>query len=681
VKALINSVITIVLSTAAIQAETVTLESLLNEMVNRDRLARTPEPAYRCRQFSSYDRASTSPDKKETWFANGDQGQFVRTETRDGRKESVLLDAKGPGAIVRFWATWHTTPRNTLRVYIDGNPAPAIEGPMADLIDGGLLVLPPLGQGVSPHTEYDRRGHNLYLPIPYAKSCKITYEEPRKGPFYYQINYRTYAAGTPVEPFTMEGLALLRPLIGRVQRDLSLSRPPQTSSVATLPGTRLEPGTSLSTEIEGPAAIRELSILLAAGDPDQALRSTVLEIAFDGDRTVWCPAGDFFGTGHQFHAYRSWYTTVTPAGAMTCYWTMPFRESCRVTLHNLGDQLVHATLCDIRTGAWTWDERSMHFHATWRQLTKVETQSNTDADHGAFDVNYVTVKGQGVYAGDTLTLFNGASAWWGEGDEKIFVDGEAFPSHFGTGTEDYYGYAWCHRNPFEAPFHAQPTGAGNNTPGMSVNSRYRALDAIPFTSVLQVDMELWHWKKTVMNYAPATFWYARPGATCNVAPDPESAALPIAREQDDLVEVYRIPGAIEAEKLAIAKRTGGATEEQTWREEIWSRGVQVWWTQAKPNDRLAFRLPVERAGRYTIASNLTKAEDYAVVAVVVNGEVLQEALDLYNPEVIAEMIRLGETELVKGDNAIEFRIVGANDKAEKRFMVGVDCFVLEGDEE
>ena len=38
---------------------------------------------------------------------------------------------------------------------------------------------------------------------------------------------------------------------------------------------------------------------------------------------------------------------------------------------------------------------------------------------------------------------NPVEAWWGEGDEKVFVDGEKFPSHFGTGTEDYYGYAWC----------------------------------------------------------------------------------------------------------------------------------------------------------------------------------------------------------------------------------------------
>ena len=62
--------------------------------------------------------------------------------------------------------------------------------------------------------------------------------------------------------------------------------------------------------------------------------------------------------------------------------------------------------------------------------------------------------------GDTLAVVNGAAAWWGEGDEKIYVDDESFPSHFGTGTEDYYGYAWCRAKSFSSPFHANRKGAG-----------------------------------------------------------------------------------------------------------------------------------------------------------------------------------------------------------------------------
>src|SRR5690606_15037365 len=147
---------------------------------------------------------------------------------------------------------------------------------------------------------------------------------------------------------------------------------------------------------------------------------------------------------------------------------------------------------------------------------------------------YVTVEGKGVYVGDTLTLFNGAPRWWGEGDEKIYVDGENFPSHFGTGTEDYYGYAWCRPEKFSAPFHAQPDGSGNLEGGYAVNSRYRALDAIPFEKSIKFDMELWHWAPATVNYAPTTFFYARPGAKANVPADVESVKIKVALSNDDL---------------------------------------------------------------------------------------------------------------------------------------------------
>ena len=128
-----------------------------------------------------------------------------------------------------------------------------------------------------------------------------------------------------------------------------------------------------------------------------------------------------------------------------------------------------------------------------------------------FDVNYVDLAGQGVYVGDALTVFNTVDAWWGEGDEKIFVDGEEFPSSIGTGTEDYYGYAWCRPEKFSHPFIAQPTGAGNFHPGMTVNMRYRSLDAIPFATEISSNIEMWHWVKTKMNFAMTAFWYVKPG--------------------------------------------------------------------------------------------------------------------------------------------------------------------------
>ena len=530
-------------SVGGAQSGAITLESLLEEMVNRDTVARLPRPAYTCKQFSSYDRHSTEPGSP-TWWANWDRSYFVRIEDNDGRKEHVLMDAEGPGAVVRFWATWHGPgggefSNGTMRVYLDGKAEPVIEGPMADLISGGMLVGEPLSQGVSPETPYRHRGHNLYLPLPYAERCKITYETKafidegaRKGEaLYYQINYRTYEPGTDVESFKKDSLQRARRTVDRVQRMLAQNRRPGLRRLmeGKLEGNIL-PGKEKSLTINGPRAIRSLSFRVRANVLSQALRSTILKIEFDGVQTVWCPIGDFFGTGYHVRPHSTWYTGVLDDTTLSCYWVMPFAKQAKVSILNLGSQPVEVTLGRIYSGPWRWDDRSCHFHATWKQWPEIETQSNEKArDHGAFDLNWITVKGQGTYVGDVLTLFNTAKSWWGEGDEKIYVDGEAFPSHIGTGSEDYYGYAWCKPNFFQSAFHAQPSGDGNLVPGFTVNCRYRSLDAIPFNKSLKFDMELWHWARTKMSYAPTTFWYARPGAAWDVEPDVEEAKRPVPR--------------------------------------------------------------------------------------------------------------------------------------------------------
>ncbi len=96
----------------------VSLESLLMGMVDRDALARWPNPAYNSKEFSSYDRRSVSPDKPG-WFANWDQGNYLRMENNQGRTEYVMMDADGSGAIVCFFKA-STDPAATVRIYLDG---------------------------------------------------------------------------------------------------------------------------------------------------------------------------------------------------------------------------------------------------------------------------------------------------------------------------------------------------------------------------------------------------------------------------------------------------------------------------------------------------------------------------------------------------------------------------------
>ena len=83
----------------------VSLGTLLREMTDRDEIARWPSPAFACRQASSTDPATKTPDQPG-WFGNGDCTNFIRQETTPHGTEYVMLDADGPGAVVRFWMTF-----------------------------------------------------------------------------------------------------------------------------------------------------------------------------------------------------------------------------------------------------------------------------------------------------------------------------------------------------------------------------------------------------------------------------------------------------------------------------------------------------------------------------------------------------------------------------------------------
>ena len=683
------AVISLAYAASIAESQTITFKSLLEEMVDRDCIARLPELAYTCKQFSSYDRNSTEPGSP-TWWANWDRSYFVRVEDNNGRKEHVMMDAEGPGAVVRIWATWHGPgggqfSNGTLRFYFDDNPKPTIEGPTEDLISKGLLVGEPLSESVSPETEYRHRGHNLYLPIPYAKRCKITYETDvlidegaRKGEaLYYQINYRTYEPETKVESFSMNDLQQQRPTLDQVQQMLKENKCVGLNNLSkdTLEGT-IRPSGESSVTINGQKAIRAMQFQLQAEDLPQALRSTVIKIAFDGETTVWCPIGDFFGTGYHLHPYSTWYTNVSKDGKLSCYWIMPFRKEAKISILNLGSQSVKLTHGQILSGAWDWDNRSCHFHAAWKQWPDVKTQSNENAkDHGAFDLNWITVQGKGTYVGDVLTLFNTANTWWGEGDEKIYVDGEHFPSHIGTGSEDYYGYAWCKPEYFESAFHAQPCGEGNLKPGFSVNLRFRSLDAIPFEKSIKFDMELWHWAKTTMSYAPTTFWYARPGAKWDVKPDPKEAKRPIPRSVEDIIKPRIVKNALEGETLKVLECSGGTTEIQHIPTVGWSKNRQLWWKGAKEKDRLVIEFDVEVVGNYDMTLGMTKAVDYGIVSIAVNSETKLESIDLYNQSVIAVDVKLPPCRLNSGKNKLQVTILGANPSAVKSNMFGLD-FIL-----
>ena len=535
--------VTMLLASVSVGAgATIDFRGLLDEMVDRSRIAEFPQPAFVCKQASSYNRKAETPGNPN-WFAGADFDQFYGSRLAEGRKEWIMLEADGPGVVTRWWQTQYRS-AGMIRVYLDGAREPIFQGTGAELLGGAAIVGPPLGANRGG-------GLNLYLPIPFSQHCRITFESTNtnadfttKSPnfknesLFYNINYLLYPKSAKVKTLTRSELEASRELIASVGR--TLLEPSQHP----LPGQRkiqggkdaLRPGQSLASTVQGSRAISVLKLRLHASDITQAMRSTVITASFDGKQTVWAPVGEFFGSGLGVDPYQDWWRRVGKDGWMTCWWPMPFKKSAEVRVTNYGtNQLVEVEFGDLEIADWKWTDRTMYFHTAWRSGNRILFGSNSNPKD-IKDWNYVTISGKGVFVGDSLSLYNRPviggplGAWWGEGDEKIFVDEELFPSHFGTGSEDYYGYAFNSTTPFSAPFHAQPVAKGNLDIGHTTNERVRVHDRIPFQTGFKFDMELYHWQPNVKNdYATTTHWYAFEGGTDNGQTTPETVREAVAQ--------------------------------------------------------------------------------------------------------------------------------------------------------
>jgi hypothetical protein len=162
-------------------------------------------------------------------------------------------------------------------------------------------------------------------------------------------------------------------------------------------------------------------------------RFEILRIYWDDEKTpsVEVPLGDFFCQGWGTYApVISLPVCVNPGSAFNCYWQMPFRKKCRITLENIADQpmliyyQVDYSLTSVSSDA-------AYFHAQFRRVNPVP-----------FKQDYVlvdSIKGKGQYVGTYMAWAPHDNGWWGEGEIKFFIDGDKdFPTICGTGTEDYF---------------------------------------------------------------------------------------------------------------------------------------------------------------------------------------------------------------------------------------------------
>ncbi|MDQ2688094.1 MAG: DUF2961 domain-containing protein [Armatimonadota bacterium] len=594
---------------------------------------------------------------------NDDAQHFV---SFDGHT-AVLADLTGPGAVVRLWSA---NAGGQLKIYIDDNPTPVLDAPFPKLFDGSL---PPF---VAPLSQNASGGFISYVPIPYAKHCRITVDDP-KG-LYYQVNSVAYPPGTEVRSFALplaapDQAALDATVAAWGAAEQSLAAPERWGVAAIAPG-----GERPLTQFHGPAVIQALRMQFPGAD-DSSLRRLVLRAYFDGHKTpdIAAPVADFFGNAFGRLPFQSLLLGQRADGTLESRFPMPFGRSARFTLENgTGGPVTVRLIADVARQPFD-AKRTGYFHAQWfQEMTK----------RGVPHL-WAQVWGQrGHFVGIVQTMSGPHGLGFLEGDEQFRVDGERMmPGKVkttvvapwnGTGTEDCFNGGWYFLG--HIPRWLPLNGILVRDDDGRINTfRFFLNDAPVFQQSLDAQIEHGGVNDAPgVYYSSVAFWYAN-GPAQLLAAMPSAAQLALPQPPPPR---FVLPGVIEGESLiASATQTGGNVQTQEMGQYAgdWSRDAHLWWTNTKVGDTLTLPLSVPAAGEYDIIGYFTRAADYGQFRFQISGQALPTELDAYH-DVVAPSgpVTLGRVTLPAGKAEFQITVSGKNPKSTNT-LFGLDALRLQ----
>jgi hypothetical protein len=663
----------------------VTTESLLDEMTDLERLATYPTAVYRSIQFSSYDRRSTSPSDSG-WFSNEDGfgqepipgfEQVLKEPDSTGTGEYLICDVNGPGAILRLWTAGIS---GKIRLYLDDMNSPVYDGEAQPFFWNTVESLSGKKGEINSFRQFDA----TYFPVPFSKRCRIEWTGDLTKIHFYHVGIRIYESGTRVRTFRSSDIEACGDRIASLGKILESCRVAPAKFVSNGQKVKEIPaGTrEVLCHIAGEKAIRSLSIKIDAEDIENALRKSILSLYFDNAQVpqVQAPAGDFFGTAPGLNPYHSLPFIVQPDGNMICRFVMPFKNSARIVIDNFSDEKIRIS-CTTESADFRWvDGKTMHFRARWKMDHGLTTAYFGAKDHDIPDMVYLMAMGKGRMVGAAAFIYNPSPAvtpwgnWWGEGDEKIFVDNDRFPSFFGTGSEDYFNYSWSSNRIFSYLYCGQPRNDGPGNRGYVDNFRWHISDDILFEEKLAFYMELGHHGIVPgFSYGRIVYYYALPG----MLDDYQKISMQdIAEIRYDRWAPAAYLGSdgfrfIQAEE--IAEKTSSAYREKG---NLWAMEDILFWRPESRLEKLKFIIVSDKNLENTkIGLTMAHSPEGGTVSLALNGKSVkfdqQEIIDLSMPERTVLRNHFSEpVDLFKGINIMTFE---SQDSAPGK-KIGFDFF-------
>jgi hypothetical protein len=205
------------------------------------------------------------------------------------------------------------------------------------------------------------------------------------------------------------------------------------------PAKNIEAGeTVVLCDIQGPGTIRHLWMTGSFKDNPLALRSMVIRGYWENQSHpgIECPLGDFMGLAHaRVTSYQSAVHSVGLNAALNFWLPMPFEQQGRLTLSNEGNEPIGIFYQVDYTIGDTHPAQFGRLHVCFRR----ENPTTLTKD---FEI-LPTRMGKGRFLGAVIGIRSLEDHWWGEGEIKIYMDGDTeFPTICGTGSEDYVGLSY-----------------------------------------------------------------------------------------------------------------------------------------------------------------------------------------------------------------------------------------------
>jgi len=307
------------------------------------------------------------------------------------------------------------------------------------------------------------------------------------------------------------------------------------------PSVQIDPGETFTlANIEGAGAIQSIWIT------GHTSRDFILRVYWDDQEqpSVEVPLPDFFALpwGAVYHQsgkdksvqVNSTPVMVAPKSGFNCFWEMPFRKRCRMTLENLNPDEAKVCYYQINYTLTEVPEDCAYFHAQYRRVNPLPYKEVYTILDG--------VSGPGHFVGTSMGWGINNNRWWGEGEIKFYLDGDdEFPTICGTGTEDYFGgsYNWdvggeyqTYSGPFMGMHQVIRPDGTYNAQHRHAMYRWHIMDPIRFQQDLRVTIQALGWRSDRRYYpgqhdiTSVAYWYQTlPTALFPILPDRDALEI------------------------------------------------------------------------------------------------------------------------------------------------------------